>query len=123
MKLSDIYSLSEAQKRQSKGSVKIADIDFFDTHGIQPFGVKITFEHTPADHDDHPYGSTTARMDYPSHVDIDTIVSTTKVEQTDDDDKVIKTWPIGTDVMKLPGWNKKHLEWFEQQALKEVEEE
>jgi hypothetical protein len=35
------------------------------------------------------------------------------VKQYDNDDKLVKTWPKGTDVEKMPGFEKSDKDWFQ----------
>ena len=109
----------------NRSSFKLSDIDYLGDAGLgySIFDAEIKFEYEPEDYDDHPYGDTTARMHYSANIEIIDITSTTTIEELDEDgETVIKTWPIGTDIIKLPRWEDKHVEWFEKKAMEYVEE-
>lgn len=98
--------------------MEIEKIDFIgDERGIVPFNVKIKYEYIPAHEERHPYSNGTASEHFSSSVNIYSIISTEEIKQEDEDENVINTWPKGFDIMKLPGWSKDNINWFEQQAL------
>ena len=121
MRLNEIYRSPRNSRSPFTAQFTIEHIEVFDDEGIVPFDVEVDYDYEPADHSDHPYGDTTAREHHPSSIAINSITSITPIRQLDDDDKVIKEWPKGTDVMSLPGWSKEDLEWFEEQATNEAE--
>jgi hypothetical protein len=123
MKLSDIYKspIREARKLPSLELTVDGDMDD-EFYYEKPFTIEAEFEYEGADHTDHPYGSTTAREHHPASYGFVNLKLSSVARQMDpEDDKLVKEWPIGSDVSKMPGWNKKLETRYEEEIPKHVE--
>ena len=113
--------LSEIKRTSPYDTCNIKDIDFFDHADLKPFSVKVIYEYEDSSTESHPYGEGSADEKFDNSISIIKIETTTKVEQLDfetDDEKVIKTFPIGFDVTKLPGWEEDFYSLFQEKVLK-----
>lgn len=113
--------LSEIKRTSSYDTCEIKDIDFFDKADLKPFSIKVTYEYEGDSTESHPYGEGSSDEKFDHSIDIVKIETTSKVEQCDfdtEDEKVVKTFPVGFDVTKLPGWEKDFYEWFKEKVLK-----
>lgn len=109
MKLTEL--IREAHKGHETDFKKI---DFIgEDEGLLPFNVTVTYDYEPASYSKHPYGEGSATEHHSPVVGIVRIVTDSPVEQRDIKDNIIRTWPKGTDVKRLPGWKDDHLKWFE----------
>lgn len=76
----------------------------FETDGFDEFDVEVEFDYEGPSHSDHPYGSGTAREDHPASASVILIKTADAVVQLDENERILKIWPKGTDVTTLPGW-------------------
>lgn len=119
MKLSEIKILERG--RDDAGYAQSVTSKGYD--GLQPdegwmdnIDVNITYTNDPDDSFDHEFG----RENLEGAIWVDTLTLAAPAKQHDDDDKVIKTWPKGTDVTKLPGFKESDREYFQSELEKLV---
>lgn len=101
------------------GSFTIEEYD-----GLQPadavvsmFGIEVEYGVADQGHTDHPYGSTSAREYHGVEVEIISAKTTEEVTyHHPETDEVLKTFPEGTDVDKLPGWGVSDWDFLQQKA-------
>ena len=111
MKLSALFPLKEASQRDLVTDFK--NIDFIgEDEGLQSFDLEVTYNYTSESYTSHPYGEGSAKEHFPATVQITKLITTSNVVQHDDDGNVIRTWPKGQDVKRLPGWKEIELDWF-----------
>jgi hypothetical protein len=129
MKLSEIHDLdySDADRKAdiraeiaqdevekySDGDFIFKGYDGFEGEGISDFDVKVSYEYEPDDYIDHEFGS----HKLPGGFVVTDLRAAEEVQQFGEDgEKVLKTWPKGTDITKLPGWKPKMEEEFQRKA-------
>lgn len=83
----------------SKSDLDSADVDVF-------------YDYEAASHDDHPYGSGTAREHHPAQIQITAVVLAEDADRFDEDGEVIGKLKEGTDLMSQPWWDDKWNDWL-----------
>ena len=123
MKLSEIRGLAEGKGPETRDFVvKKWDGNEGYQQGtddvyVEPFDVLVTYEYEDLGYSDHPYGEGTAREHHGSSVVVTSLTSNQEVVlKNNDTDKVVKTYPKGTKVEDIPGWDKDSMEFFQQKA-------
>ena len=121
MKLSEIKIIRESASTYDF-IVKKWDGNQPDGQYVKPFDVKVTYHVEDLGYSDHPYGEGTAREEHGKSVSVISIESAEVVEvMNEEGDKVLKTFPTGTPVAKIPGWEESSNDWFQHKAEEEVE--
>lgn len=97
--------LSEILRKPRRSSNSTTCTVTWEQDGFIEFDVDVEYDYVGASYSDHPYGSSYAREYHSaSATELETKLAH-DVEQLDDnDEKVIKTWPKGTNIESLPGW-------------------
>lgn len=101
------------------GSFTIKEYD-----GIQPddaivslFDIDVIYTAEDLGYTDHPYGETVAREEHGVEVEITSAVTAEEVTYRDPDtDEIVQTFPVGTDVSDLPGWNDNDNDYIQEKA-------
>ncbi len=116
MKLNQIKPI---RNKRIPSMVLTIDGDMDDKTHYELFEVEATYEYEPDSHSDHPYGDGTAREYHTGSLGfIDLKLKTAAREVDPDTEKLIKEWPIGTDVTKMPGWSEELRKHFEDNDLR-----
>lgn len=93
-----------------------------DTEFVEPFDVLVSYEYEDLGYSDHPYGEGHARENHGASVVITSLVANEPVKLIDDETgKLIKDFPKGTKLENIPGWSKGFMEYFQEQAEKDSE--
>lgn len=98
--------------------IKKFDINAED-YVIYPFDIEVTYTLGEPSFDDHPYGNGSAREYHAGEV---TLVSMETMEAVhlrdlEDEEKIVRTFPKGTSVSKIPGFDHKTEEYIYEKAI------
>lgn len=122
-----IRELLESRKHKRKAGAKekkkmiYKEWDGLTDEGVEMFDVEIHYTVTDNGVEKHPYGQGDAEEDLGFETEIDKAVTKTSVTQYDEDgETVIKTFPKGTHIDKLPGWKEKMWDIFEKAVEKDA---
>jgi hypothetical protein len=116
MKLSEIKMIAETVSAD-EFTVSKWDGNEPDEGYIKPFDVIVTYKKEDFGHSDHPYGEGSAREQHGMSV-FDVVIKTAEsvILMDDDGNEVIKTFPIGTLISDIPGWETTSFSIFQDKA-------
>lgn len=98
-----LHEIRAKKKTDGEGTKKITIEPVDGMYGDVRIEVKFKYE---AESSDRHGDNSSFDEKHPESFDIISAVTVKDVDQLDDDgQEIVKTWPAGTDVQKLPGWS------------------
>jgi hypothetical protein len=116
MKLNEIVK----RRQSAMEHLTLKGVDLWEEVGIAQISVEVEYEYEPADHEDHPYGSTTAREHFPAQIHLEAVILLEDALVYDDEGEVVRTLKAGKDLMKEPFFNEDSSDWFIAQVKKSL---
>lgn len=117
MKLSEIRNLHAPRTEQRE--FVFDKFDHFEgtmTQYIEPFDVLVSYECEDGGYTDHPYGEGSAREHHGFSCEVTSVTADEEVKIFDEDEKLIRTIPKGTDLKDIPGYTKDFEKFFQKAA-------
>ena len=109
--------LSELFESKAHSSSEVKDWDGLLDAGVLPFTLQINYNAQDGGTDKVPYGDGDSDLNHGIDVEVISVASASEVKVTDADENIIKTFPAGTDVAKLPGYKAEMEKFFKEVAV------
>lgn len=119
MKLSDLHR--KPLRENSGGTRDFEDVTELGDELYEPFTMTVSYWYEGASHSDHPYGEGSAREHHAANWGIDSVKLKSAARHIDENEELIKEYPAGTDVTKMPGWDKKLQAYYEDKLATDFE--
>lgn len=119
MKLSDIYKPILEDKDSTRD---FEDVTELSDETYEPFTMTVAYWFEAGSHSDHPYGEGSAREEHPADWGITNVTLKSIANHLDENNEIVKAYPVGTDVRKMPGWDLKLQAWYEEKLADEFSE-